>query len=240
VADRRRPTADEHLFHRHDAGFLHTDPWRIHRITAEFVQGFDALADIARPAVAIFGSARTPPEHPMYTAAAATAELFARSGYDVITGGGPGIMEAANHGAQEGGGQSVGANIELPHEQRPNGFLDISLDFRYFFVRKTMFVKYSEAIVVFPGGFGTLDELFESLTLIQTGKVHRFPAVLVGSSYWAGLLEWLRTTAAGAGNVYPDDLELATVLDAPEEVVASVIACNTGTCGHPWHRRPAP
>ena len=173
-----RQTADEHLLQRHDAEFLHTDPWRIHRITAEFVQGFDALAEVTGPAVAVFGSARTPSDHPIYAAAVATGELFAKAGYTVITGGGPGIMEAANKGARAGGGLSVGANIELPHEQAPNPYQDISLDFRYFFVRKMMFVKYSEAFVVFPGGFGTLDELFEALTLIQTSKVHRFPAVL--------------------------------------------------------------
>ena len=236
----RRPTADEHLLERQDPAFLHTDPWRIHRITAEFVDGFDALAVIPRPAVAIFGSARTARDDPSYAAAQATAKLFAEAGYAVITGGGPGIMEAANHGAQLGGGTSVGANIELPHEQEPNPYLDVSLDFRYFFVRKTMFIKYSEGYVVFPGGFGTLDELFESLTLIQTHKVHRFPTVLYGSAYWAGLLEWLRSTVRDAGNVFDLDLEIVMMADDPERAVAMVIACNTGACDHEWHQHPAP
>ncbi|MGN6380766.1 MAG: TIGR00730 family Rossman fold protein [Gaiellales bacterium] len=236
--DDRRTTADEHLLQRQDPSFVHTDPWRIHRITAEFVHGFDTLSAVAPPAVAVFGSARTPPDHPMYQAAADTCALFARAGYAVITGGGPGIMEAANRGAQEGGGLSVGANIELPHEQFQNGYLDIALECRYFFVRKTLFVKYSEAFLVFPGGFGTLDELFEALTLIQTHKVHRFPAVLYGAGYWQGLLEWVRSTAVEAGNLTSDELDLVMVADNPDEAVEMVIACNTGACGHPWHALP--
>jgi uncharacterized protein (TIGR00730 family) len=235
VTERPRQTADEHLLQRHDAEFLHSDPWRIHRITAEFVQGFDALAEVAGPAVSVFGSARTPPDHPIYAAAVATGELFAKAGYTVITGGGPGIMEAANKGARAGGGLSVGANIELSHEQAPNPYQDISLDFRYFFVRKMMFVKYSEAFVVFPGGFGTLDELFEALTLIQTSKVHRFPAVLYGAQYWQGLLHWLRAMAVEAHNMAETDLDLLMVADEPDQAVEMVLACNSGTCDHAWH-----
>jgi uncharacterized protein (TIGR00730 family) len=238
VSERPRTTADERLLERQEPEFLHTDPWRIHRITAEFVHGFDALAEIEPPAVTVFGSARTPPDHPVYQAAVTTGRLFAEAGYTVITGGGPGIMEAANRGAQEGGGLSVGANIELPHEQNPNSYQDISLDFRYFFVRKTMFVKYSEAFVVFPGGFGTLDELFESLTLIQTHKVHRFPAVLYGARYWSGLLHWLRAMAVEEHNLGETDLDLLMVADSPQQAVEMVIACNTGACDHEWHRTP--
>jgi uncharacterized protein (TIGR00730 family) len=239
VSENGRATADEHLLQRQDPAFLHSDPWRIHRITAEFVHGFDSLAEIGGPAVAVFGSARTPPDHPMYEDAVATGELFAKAGYTVITGGGPGIMEAANRGARNGGGMSVGANIELPHEQHRNPYLDIALDFRYFFVRKTLFVKYSEAFVVFPGGFGTLDELFEALTLVQTHKVHRFPAVLYGTHYWQGLLDWLRAMTIQAGNLAEDDLDLLMVADTPQQAVEMVIACNTGTCGHDWHAVPA-
>ena len=235
----RRITADEHLLQRQDPAFVHSDPWRIHRITAEFVHGFDALAEVAPPVVAVFGSARTPPGHPIYEQAVATGELFAKAGYGVMTGGGPGIMEAANRGAKQGGGLSLGANIELPHEQFQNAYLDVGLECRYFFVRKTLFVKYSEAFVVFPGGFGTLDEIFEALTLIQTHKVHRFPAVLYGSSYWQGLLEWLREVPVGEGNLFETELELVMIADSPEECVEMVAACNTGRCGHPWHALPA-
>ena len=234
----RRPTADEHLLERRDSAFLHTDPWRILRITAEFVEGFDALAEVG-PAVAVFGSARTPADHPDYAAARETAAALVRAGYAVITGGGPGIMEAANRGAQEAGGLSIGANIELPHEQHPNPYLDVSLDFRYFFVRKTMFVKYVEAFVVFPGGFGTMDELFEALTLIQTGKVHGFPTVLYGSGYWQGLLDWLRGPMLATGRIDADDADLLMVSDDPERIAAQVVACTTGDCAHPAHAQPA-
>ncbi len=232
---KRRPTADENLLNRRDSSFLHTDPWRILRIQSELVDGFDALAEVGKT-VAIFGSARTDPRDHMYRAARETSRLFVEAGYGVLTGGGPGIMEAANRGAQESGGVSIGANIELPHEQHANVYQDISLDFRYFFVRKVMFLKYSEAFVVFPGGFGTMDELFEALTLIQTGKVHRFPAVLYGSEYWSGLLDWVGSTMLEEGNVSRADLELTMVADSPEEAVAMVIACNNGTCDHPAHQ----
>jgi uncharacterized protein (TIGR00730 family) len=227
-------TADERLLRQQDPGFVHTDPWRIHRITSEFVEGFDALAEVGQ-AVAMFGSARTPAGHPVYAAAEATAGLFARAGYAVITGGGPGIMEACNLGARAAGGLSIGAGIELPHEQRLNDHLDIALNFRYFFVRKTMFVKYAEAFVVFPGGFGTLDEMFESLTLIQTGKVRMFPTVLYGAGYWDGLLAWIRDNVVAAGNVTAAELDLLQVADTPERAVEMVVACTTGTCGHPHH-----
>jgi uncharacterized protein (TIGR00730 family) len=236
ILPRHRPTEDERLLGRQDAGFIHTDPWRIHRITSEFVEGFDAFAEVGL-AVSMFGSARTQPGDPIYAAAEATAAEFARAGYAVITGGGPGIMEACNKGAREAGGMSIGAGIELPHEQQMNGYLDLSLDFRYFFVRKTMFVKYAEAFVVFPGGFGTLDEMFESLTLIQTHKVRMFPTVLYGTSYWSGLADWIRGTVAAAGNVAEDDLDLLQIADSPEEAVEMVVACTTGTCGHPRHAR---
>src|ERR1041385_1539522 len=168
--------------------FTHTDPWRVFRIMGEFVEGFDELASLSR-AIAVFGSARTQPDDPEYKAAQETGALFAAQGFAVITGGGPGIMEAANRGAFEAGGLSIGCNIELPFEQRPNAYQTLSLTFKYFFVRKMMFVKYSLAFVIFPGGFGTLDELFEALTLIQTRKIRNFPVVLFGSRYWSGLMD---------------------------------------------------
>jgi uncharacterized protein (TIGR00730 family) len=231
-------TADEHLLQRQDTAFLHTDPWRIHRITAEFVEGFDRLADVGL-AVALFGSARTRPDEPAYEAARETAAQLVASGFGVITGGGPGIMEAANRGAAEAGGVSIGCNIELPHEQHGNTWANLSMEFRYFFVRKTMFVKYSEAFVVFPGGFGTLDELFEAVTLVQTGKIHRFPVVLYGSDYWGGLLDWLRASVVAAGNVAADELEMVQVADSPAQVAQIVRDCTSGACGHP-HHPPAP
>ncbi|MGE3267290.1 MAG: TIGR00730 family Rossman fold protein [Chloroflexota bacterium] len=203
--------------------FTHTDPWRVLRIQGEFVAGFDALADVG-PAVTIFGSARTPRTNPMYGVAVATARRLARAGFSIITGGGPGIMEAANRGAREGKGRSIGCGIELPHEQGLNAFVDEAINFRYFFVRKTMFVKYAEAFVIFPGGFGTLDELFESLTLIQTGKVRNFPVVLVGSSYWQGLVDWARGTLLTEGTISPPDLDLLTCTDDPAEVERIIVA----------------
>ena len=227
-------TADEHLLQRHDASFLHTDPWRILRITGEFVEGFDRLADVG-VAVAMFGSARTPAGDPFYEAARETARLLVGNGFGVITGGGPGIMEAANRGAAEAGGVSIGCNIELPREQHGNAYANVSMTFRYFFVRKTMFVKYSEAFVVFPGGFGTLDELFEAVTLVQTGKIHRFPVVLYGSDYWDGLLDWLRTSAVAAGNIAPAELEMIQLADSASDVARIVRECTSGACGHPHH-----
>jgi hypothetical protein len=201
--------------------FLHSDPWRALRILSEFVEGFDALARVGA-AVAVFGSARATAEDPAYALARAFGAAAARTGLAVITGGGPGIMEAANRGAREGGGFSVGCNIELPREQVANPYLDLMVDFRYFFVRKMMFVKYSEGFVVFPGGFGTLDELFEALTLIQTRKIHRFPVVLMCRERWDGLLRWLRDDAVAAGRLGDDELGLLTVTDDPDEAVAVV------------------
>ena len=209
--------------------FTHSDPWRVLRIQGEFVAGFDALADIG-PAVTIFGSARTPRTDPMYGAAVATARRLARAGFAVITGGGPGIMEAANRGAREGKGRSIGCGIELPHEQGLNPFVDEAVNFRYFFVRKTMFVKYAEAFVIFPGGFGTLDELFEALTLIQTGKIKNFPLILVGCAYWQGMLDWIKGTLQAEGKVSPGDLDLMLCTDDPSEVERIIVTCYREGC----------
>lgn len=189
----------------------------------EFVEGFDTLAELG-PAVTIFGSARTLPDDPVYAAAEETARRLTELGFAVITGGGPGIMEAANKGATETGGESVGCNIELPFEQGMNAYVRTAIDFRYFFVRKTMFVKYAEAFIIFPGGYGTLDELFEALTLIQTEKVRNFPVVLFGREYWAGLLDWLRGTMLAEGKISPGDLDLMVITDSPEEAVQVILA----------------
>jgi uncharacterized protein (TIGR00730 family) len=202
--------------------FTHTDTWRVFRIMGEFVEGFDDLATVTR-GVSIFGSARTPPESPQYKAAQETAALFARAGFAVITGGGPGIMEAANRGAFEAGGLSIGCNIELPFEQKPNPYQTRSVTFKYFFVRKTMFVKYSNGFVIFPGGFGTLDELFESLTLIQTRKIKNFPVVLFGTDYWSGMLEWVKGLMLSEGKIAESDLSLLHLTDSPAEVVEIVV-----------------
>jgi uncharacterized protein (TIGR00730 family) len=212
-------TEDEKLLNpRPDPTFLDTDPWRALRILSEFVDGFDALARVG-PAVTIFGSARTARGDPLYELARTIARRLAESGYAIITGGGPGSMEAANRGCREGGGLSVGCNIELPKEQGLNQYVDLGVEFRYFFVRKTMFVKYAEGFVIMPGGFGTLDELFEAVTLIQTGKVRHFPVVMVGKAYWSGLLDWIRGTLLPGGAVSPDDLDLFQLTDDPDEVV---------------------
>lgn len=200
-----------------DPGFVHTDPWRALRILGEFVDGFDTLARVG-PAVSVFGSARIGPDHECYAAARAVGHGLAERGYAVITGGGGGVMEAANRGAAEAGGVSVGCNIELPHEQAPNPYSNLSIDFRYFFVRKTMFVKYAVGFVVFPGGFGTLDELFEALTLIQTGKVKGFPIVLYGEKHWAGIIGWLKERLVAEKMIDADDLDLVQISDSPDEV----------------------
>jgi uncharacterized protein (TIGR00730 family) len=197
---------------------------RVGLIADEFLEGFEAVAHIPNPTVSIFGSARVPEEHPAYVAARETARLFAEAGWSVVTGGGPGCMEAANRGAKEAGGISVGFNIELPFEQYANPYLDISLTFEHFYARKVMFVKAAEAFVIFPGGFGTLDEMFESLTLIQTGKIVDFPVVLFDSSYWGELVDWLRARVLAEGMVSPDDLDLLAVTDEPAEVVSIVAA----------------
>ena len=218
-------TADRALLERPCSGET-GDPWRALRILSEFVEGFDALAGIP-PGISVFGSARIGRGDPMYAAARALGAAAAQAGYAVITGGGPGIMEAANRGCHEVGGVSVGCNIELPFEQQLNPYVDLGIDFRYFFVRKTMFVKYAEAFVVFPGGFGTLDELFESLTLVQTGKILHFPVVLFGSDYWAGLVDWLRQVVVAEHKVSPDDLDIFYVCDDPDaamEHISDVLA----------------
>ncbi len=227
VEDKKVPTEDEQLLEspppkRPEQAFLKSDSWRVLRIMGEFVWGFDNLADVS-DGVTIFGSARTVPGDPYYMKAVETARLLAQAGIPVITGGGPGIMEAANRGASEAGGLSIGCNIELPFEQGSNPYLSRSLNFKYFFVRKTMFVKYATAFVVFPGGYGTLDELFEALTLIQTGKVKHFPVILFGGAYWAGLVEWLTRTVAEERKINPTDLHLFHVTDDPAETARIVI-----------------
>ncbi|HYB86658.1 MAG TPA: TIGR00730 family Rossman fold protein, partial [Streptosporangiaceae bacterium] len=227
-------TTDQRLLDRRGpTDWVHTDPWRVLRIQAEFVEGFGLLAELG-PAVSIFGSARTERGSGEYLTAEAIAGGLVRAGYAVITGGGPGIMEAANRGATSGNGVSVGLGIELPLEQGLNDHVDIGIEFRYFFVRKTMFVKYSQAFVVLPGGFGTLDELFEALTLVQTGKITKFPIVLVDSSYWSGLLSWLRETVAGQGKISPGDLDLLSLADEPDDVVRIIQAAHSNGA----HRGP--
>ncbi|HEU4698977.1 MAG TPA: TIGR00730 family Rossman fold protein [Gemmatimonadales bacterium] len=223
----KAPTEDEQLLEspppqQQTAPFQKSDSWRVLRIMGEFVWGFDHLADI-HDGVAIFGSARTQPDDPMYQACVETARLLAAHGIPIITGGGPGIMEAGNRGAAAAGGESIGCNIELPFEQGSNPYLTRSLDFKFFFVRKTMFVKYSTAFIVFPGGYGTLDELFESLTLIQTGKIKHFPVILFGKSYWGGLVDWLRDTVARERKINPSDIDLFRVTDDPEEAMRIIV-----------------
>ncbi len=202
--------------------FTRSDPWRVMRIMSEFVEGFDALAEVQK-GVTIFGSARTGPDDPQYVAAQETARLLAVQGFSILTGAGPGIMEAANKGAKQGGGHSVGCNIELPFEQGANPYVDTLVNFRYFFVRKTMFIKYSNAFIIFPGGFGTLDELFEALTLIQTGKIYQFPVILFGRHYWAGLVRWITSRLVGEGKISPGDLDLLLLTDDPAEAAQAVI-----------------
>ncbi len=221
-------TTDQRLLDRRGpTDWVHTDPWRVLRIQSEFVEGFGLLSDLPR-AVSVFGSARTPSDHPYYAAGVAIGAALAQAGYGVITGGGPGMMEAANRGACEAGGLSVGLGIELPFEQELNEWVDVGITFRYFFVRKTMFVKYAQAFVILPGGFGTLDELFESLTLVQTGKVTRFPVVLFGTEYWSGLVDWIRGTMVPAGTIAAGDLDLITVTDDVDEVIATITAAEAG------------
>ncbi|MBM7507274.1 TIGR00730 family Rossman fold protein [Nocardioides sp. 31GB23] len=205
------------------AEWVHTDPWRVLRIQAEFVEGFGALAELG-PAIAVFGSARTPSDHPSYAQGERLGRLLVEAGYAVVTGGGPGAMEAANKGACDAGGTSVGLGIELPFEAGLNEWVDVGINFRYFFVRKTMFVKYSQGFVVLPGGVGTLDELFEAITLVQTKKVTRFPIVLVGVDYWSGLLDWMRDTVLADGKISAADLDLIHLTDDVEEAVRHVAA----------------
>ncbi len=215
---RERITEDQALLRSHDAlpGFRDTDTWRALRILGEFVEGFDALAEVG-PAITVFGSARVGRRNRYYAAARKLAAQLGERGYAIITGGGPGIMEAANHGARDAGALSIGCNIELPFEQGLNEFVDLGMEFRYFFARKTMFVKYATGFAIFPGGFGTLDELFEALTLIQTGKVEHFPIVLYGRDYWSGLFDWIRAKPLYEAKISPEDLRLLTLTDDVEE-----------------------
>ena len=213
--------------------FTHTEAWRVLRIEGEFVAGIDALSDVGA-AVSVFGSARFPETHPMYTAARSLGQILAKAGFAVITGGGPGLMEAANRGAHEAGGHSIGLNIELPFEQIGNPYTDLSVDFRYFFVRKTMFVKFATGFVIFPGGFGTLDELFEALTLVQTRKIHRFPIILFGRAYWQGLLDWITSTQLVEGAVSREDLNLLIVTDSVEEARDMLVDCYHSRCWSTW------
>jgi uncharacterized protein (TIGR00730 family) len=216
-------TTDQRLLDsRGPSDWVHTDPWRVLRIQSEFVEGFGLLAELPR-AVSVFGSARTPRDHPDYATGMAIGAGLARAGFAVITGGGPGVMEAVNRGAGEAGGISVGLGIELPYEQHMNDWVDVGIHFRYFFARKTMFVKYAQAFVIMPGGFGTLDELFEAVTLVQTRKVTRFPVILYGSEYWGGLLDWLRGTVLEAGKVNARDIDLLTIIDDVDDVVARIV-----------------
>ncbi|MFY1675317.1 TIGR00730 family Rossman fold protein [Plantactinospora sp. WMMB334] len=216
-------TADQRLLDSRSRGDWKTkDAWRALRILSEFVEGFDTLADLP-PAVSVFGSARSKPDSPECVLAEQLGAALAAAGYAVITGGGPGVMEAANRGATEAGGLSVGLGIELPFEQGLNDWVDMAIDFRYFFARKTMFVKYAQAFVVLPGGFGTLDELFEALTLVQTGKVTRFPVVLMGMAYWRPLIDWLRDTLAADGKIGPADLELIIITDDVSAAVRHIV-----------------
>ncbi|MEZ0050191.1 uncharacterized protein (TIGR00730 family) [Mycobacterium sp. MAA66] len=217
-------TADERLLDRHDdTQWLHTDPWRVLRIQGEFVEGFDTLAEMPK-AVTVFGSARTEQDSPEYRLGRELGTALAQAGYAVITGGGPGAMEAANRGASESGGYSVGLGIELPFEQRLNQWVDLGINFRYFFVRKTMFVKYAQAFVCLPGGFGTLDELFEALTLVQTHKVTEFPIILLGVDYWSGLVDWIRNTVLPGGKISESDLALIHCTDSVAEAMDLIVA----------------
>jgi uncharacterized protein (TIGR00730 family) len=235
-----QPTEDEQLFGRDHARaprprepeqgrFTHSEPWRVLRIQGEFVHGINALAEVGA-AAAIFGSARIGEDSPDYADARALARKLAESGFAVITGGGPGIMEAANRGATEVGGLSIGLNIELPFEQEGNPYANLAVNFRYFFVRKTMFVKFADGFVIFPGGFGTLDELFEALTLVQTQKIHRFPIVLFRSAYWRGLIDWVRDHMLAGGMISPEDLDLLVVTDSVDEACEILMHCYEERC----------
>jgi uncharacterized protein (TIGR00730 family) len=225
-------TTDQRLLDTRGASeWVHTDPWRVLRIQSEFVEGFGTLAELG-PAVSVFGSARTQPDSPMYVAAQAVGTRLAEAGVAVITGGGPGIMAAANRGAAESGGVSVGLGIELPFEAGLNPYVNLGINFRYFFARKTMFVKYSQGFIVMPGGFGTFDELFEALTLVQTRKVTSFPVVLFGSAYWQGLVDWVGSSVLDEGNISPPDVDMLQVTDDVDEAVRIMLS-NQPTLGPP-------
>ncbi len=218
-------TEDEKLLHTRSnerRDFTRTDTWRVLRITSEFIEGFDTLASIEK-GVAVFGSARIGPDDPHYEKARETSRLLAEAGFAIITGAGPGIMEAANRGARDAGGRSIGCNIELPFEQGANPYVDTLINFRYFMVRKTMFIKYSIAFIIFPGGFGTLDELFEALTLIQTGKIYQFPVILMGRHYWAGLIRWLQSRVLLEKKISAGDMDLILITDDPAEAASAVV-----------------
>jgi uncharacterized protein (TIGR00730 family) len=221
-------TTDQRLLDsRGSSDWVHTDPWRVLRIQSEFVEGFGLLAELGS-AVSVFGSARTTPDNPEYAQGEQLGAALAQAGYAVITGGGPGAMEAVNKGASQAGGVSVGLGIELPFEQRLNDWVDLGINFRYFFARKTMFVKYAQAFVILPGGFGTLDEMFEALTLVQTNKVTRFPVILLGTAYWGGLVDWIRGTLLPAQKINEPDLDLIHVTDDIDEAVARIVESEAG------------
>ena len=207
-------------------GFMPMDSWRILRIMAEFVDSFDALGRMPELAVSVFGSARTPEDSPVYAAARETGRLLVKAGYAVITGGGPGVMEAAARGAYEAGGRSIGLNIELPMEQHPNPYQTEALSFRYFFIRKVCFLKYSTAAIVFPGGFGTIDELSEVLTMAQTGKINLIPIILVGKKFWGGLHHWIKDSLVGEGMISPEDVNLIRVVDSAQDAVDYLCECH--------------
>jgi uncharacterized protein (TIGR00730 family) len=231
-------TTDQRLLDTHGpSDWVHSDPWRVLRIQAEFVEGFGALAELG-PAVSVFGSARVHADEPEYALGKEVGRLLVEAGYAVITGGGPGAMEAANRGACEAGGVSVGLGIELPFEQGMNEWVDVGVDFRYFFARKTMFVKYAQGFIVLPGGFGTFDELFEALVLVQTKKVTSFPVVLLGHAYWDGLVDWLRSTVLPGGKVNARDLDLFSVTDDPAEAVRIVMAADQALTRQPIAPEP--
>ena len=236
-ADADRGTHDQRLLDsRGPSDWVHTDPWRVMRIQAEFIEGFGSLADLG-PAVAVFGSARTPEDHPFFAMGEQVGRELAESGFTVITGGGPGAMEAANKGASQAGGVSVGLGIELPFEAGLNPWVDKGINFRYFFARKTMFVKYSQGFVVLPGGVGTLDELFEAVTLVQTGTVTSFPIVLLGVDYWTPMLDWLRDQVLGYGMISAADLDLMVVTDDVSEAVKIMVDARNERTAHPPERR---
>ncbi len=236
----RRKTQDERLLSgpAERAAFRETDTWRVLRIMGEFVEGFEELAGLG-PAVTIFGSARVARDDEAYATAVEVGRLLGEAGFTIITGGGPGIMEAGNRGAREGGSTSVGLNIELPFEQHVNPYVDVAVDFRYFFVRKTMLVKYAQAFVIFPGGFGTMDELFEALTLIQTGKIRDFPIILFGSDYWGGLLDWVRSAMVSEGKASEADLGLLSLTDSPTEARDLILAATKQQYGGAGYERQA-
>jgi uncharacterized protein (TIGR00730 family) len=243
-----RKTDDEQLLNRlvssdlvptpwmpEQGAFTHTEPWRVLRIQGEFVHAINALAEVGA-AVTVFGSARIQESNPLYEDARRLGKLLVDAGFAVITGGGPGIMEAVNRGAFEAGGSSIGLNIQLPFEQKGNPYVNLAVDFRYFFVRKTMFVKFCDGFVIFPGGFGTLDEMFEALTLVQTRKINRFPILLYGASYWKGLLDWVVDTMLESGAISPEDMNLLIVTDSLEEIRDSMVECYKKRCWDTWKR----